>query len=594
MQILWWVILIVVISLIVFFVAKGIRNLLGSGNLYKKGHLQNLKHHNNFYNKSKQEPQLVYGLDEANQKTQSVAYNQQNEERVLNNKAEQSFESEGKREMEFLNSDRSQNQKLIKQNIHPGEIKNENNIINNYDMDKQNNDGKQFEDQQNSGKNQVNSENNIQIIENEISKQQDVDNRILKSGRGILSKQISQKEFQDQEMPYSESSSSKFLPLLNDLQMKKQRSEEAECQSVQKSIVIQIEPTDNENQQKYKYLRINNNKLMYVEDRHHYYTGVAFYYKVQYDMDNNPKFEIFEGQFDKGKRSGKGILYGGKSKFINYDGDWKDDQQNEQKKQQQLEGDVNIEIEKAIKPKKKIQIFEEGKLIQIDKKNQNQISFGQQIYWVKFNEQYCTKDMDILKSGTSWFTSSIIDGFAQYLNIIMEKQLINMLIKKVKRYLFCPSYLYTNMSQDRIKENLTAFQNYILEFEPIDFKLELLFQRVYFAINKSKTHFFLLYIDFPSKSLNIVDSIQKNEYSYQTEIKIFQNIFQQQITSTNIIPCTQQRNGYDCGPYTCLNMYKDFNNLMQVACPKIKQKPIDNPLQMRQFLFDILKNSDNN
>ncbi|CAK89979.1 unnamed protein product (macronuclear) [Paramecium tetraurelia] len=602
MQIHWWVILIISLCLIVilFFVVKGIRKLLGTRNLYKKGHSQNLKHHNNVSIKSKQEPQLeVYVLDEAIQNTLSVVSNLYKEERVLNkNKEEKSLEGQGKSEMEDdLNSDRSQNQKLIQQNIkfYSGESKNENNLINNQDIDKQNNDAQQFEAEQNLKENQINLKNNSQAIEIEISKLQGQDNKSLNTNRGKLSKQISQKDFQSQDISCSEFSSTKHLTLLKDLQMKKQISQEAESQSPQKSIVIQITPTDNQNQQKYKFIRVNKNKLMYVEDRYNYYTGLAFYYKVQYDKEYNPKFEIYEGQFDKGKKSGKGILYGGKSKFINYDGDWKDDQQHKeiQEQKQEQEGDVKIEIEQIVKPKKKIQIFEEGKLIQIDKKNQNQIPFDQQTQWVKFNQQYCTKDMEILKKETVWFTSSIIDGLVEYLNIQMENQLINFLKKDVKRYLFCPSYLYTNMSQDRIQNNLIIFQNHILEFEPIDFNLTPLFQRVYFAINKSKSHFFLLYIDFPSKSLNIVDSIQKKENAYSTEIKIFQNIFQQQITSTNFISCTQQRNGYDCGPYTCLNMYQDFYKLMQVAYPKNKQQTINNPLEMRQFLFDILKNNDN-
>ncbi|CAD8090113.1 unnamed protein product [Paramecium primaurelia] len=432
-------------------------------------------------------------------------------------------------------------------------------------------------------------------FEFETSNLQDLEQKFDKNNQDLLNEQPSNNQNNELNISFNQFIQNQNFQISNEIEIEKieKNNEEIDNQSQLQSQLFDLPSTDNRDQQNYKYIRVNKNKIMYVNDKDNHYTGVAFVYKVQYDTDNNPKFEIYEGSFNKGKKSGKGILYGGKSKYINYEGEWKDDQQKIDQNEQQNE--VKIDIQQTEVPKKKkIIIYEDGELVQNDKnKNQNLTTFVSQPFWIKYNQQYSIKDMDILRSETSWFTSSIIDGLVQYLNIQQENYLKNFFKKDTKRYLFCPSYLYASMSKDKIENNLITYQNYILEYQPINFNLKTLFSRIYFAINKNNTHFFLIYVDLPSKSLNIVDSISKVENFYQTEIEIFQNIFQQQITSIELKSCIQQRNGYDCGPYTCLNMYKDFYDLIQNVCPQKQEIQINNPQQMRKFLFDILHNQDN-
>ncbi|CAD8184062.1 unnamed protein product [Paramecium pentaurelia] len=537
------------------------------------------------------------------------------------------------KEMEPLISNRSQNQKLISNNSqnNSNENKNDHTIINIFQDKNQDNDSQQYENQQD--KDEKKNEHSIihiflenyqdddnqqyedqqdkndkfansnqresykSKIEYKTSNLQDLEQKFDKNNQDLLNEQPSINQNNELAISFNQfiQNQNQNLLISNEIETIEKNNEEIDNQSKLQSQLFDLPSADNRDQQIYKYIRVNKNKIMYVNDKDNYYTGVAFFYQVQYDKDNNPKFEIYEGSFNKGKKSGKGILYGGKSKFINYEGEWKDDQQKKDQKEQQNE--VKIDIQQTEVPKKKkILIYEDGELVQNDKnqnQNQNLTTFVQQPLWIKYNQQYSIKDMDILKSETSWFTSSIIDGLVQYLNIQQENYLKNFFKKNTKRYLFCPSYLYTNMSKDRIENNLITYQNYILEYQPINFNLKPLFSRIYFAINKNNTHFFLIYVDLPSKSLNIVDSISKVESFYQTEIEIFQNLFQQQITSIELISCIQQRNGYDCGPYTCLNMYKDFYDLIQNVCPQKQEIQINNPQQMRKFLFDILQNQDN-
>lgn len=44
------------------------------------------------------------------------------------------------------------------------------------------------------------------------------------------------------------------------------------------------------------------NKIVYVENEDENYSGNAFFYKVVYDKDNNPKYELYEGEFKEKKK----------------------------------------------------------------------------------------------------------------------------------------------------------------------------------------------------------------------------------------------------------------------------------------------------
>ncbi|CAD8104434.1 unnamed protein product [Paramecium sonneborni] len=342
----------------------------------------------------------------------------------------------------------------------------------------------------------------------------------------------------------------------------------------------------------YNYVRVNKDKIMYVSDKKKDYSGKAYQYCVFYDEDYNPNFQIYEGEFNKGKKSGEGKLYGGKSNYIKYEGTWENDKATKQEKKEIQEPSSHLKKRIIIKDDQGIQILNS----ESQQKQQIQL---EQTSWVKYNQQFNQKDMYILNNSQSWFTSSIIDGFVQYLNIESQKNFQYFLSKDVQdkisklerpQYLFCPSQLYTNMSADNLEQNENIFRNFILEFQPINFRLQYLYSRVYFVINKLNTHWFLIYIDFNESSLNILDSLQKPENYYNTEFKIFKKIFKEQIKNIKLLDCKQQTNGYDCGPFTCLNMYKEFLNLLSQVHQDKEYKQIGEPKQVRQFLYGIFKN----
>ncbi|CAD8178309.1 unnamed protein product [Paramecium pentaurelia] len=310
------------------------------------------------------------------------------------------------------------------------------------------------------------------------------------------------------------------------------------------------------------------------------YTGKGFQYKVSYDSNFNPIYELYEGEFKNGLKHGQGKLFGQKSENVIQEGEWQEDelkqnqnndQNNNQKLQQNDDHPRNFKIiikdgDKIIKSNIKI------------RENQRKIE-----QWIKFNQLISQNDIKILKSKNRWFTSSIIDSFVLYLNIQIDEKYFKIDFnqrKQALRQIFVPSYVFTQMKNNTKDINIQIFQNHFLEYKRIDYQIEKIYNRINFIVNRNNTHWFLIQLNLKNYQMIIMDSIINKEESYNNFKDILNTIFQQQITKIVISDqCIHQNNGYDCGPYTCLNMLK----LSEI------QLKLETPSEIRKFLLEQLK-----
>ncbi|CAD8110820.1 unnamed protein product [Paramecium sonneborni] len=304
-----------------------------------------------------------------------------------------------------------------------------------------------------------------------------------------------------------------------------------------------------------------------------------FYYKIEYDLNFNPEYQMYKGEMNNQQPHGYCIKYSSKSKEIQYDGKWYFGQKIEQE-------NIDKQYVQNTNLSKKIIIQENGVIIrstQIKKQNHSITS------WIKFNQQISPKDLQILENKNTYFTCSIIDSYALYLTMKNEEEFFNSNLKnKFKRQLFLPSYLFTNMWQNEAQFNKQIFQNYFLEFQYVDYQIIGIYQQIYFAINQ-QFHWYLVKIK--KKYNKIFDSIKHHYTYYQRMIQILYNLFNiqedQQKENIEFNYRYIQNNQYDCGPYACLNMKLEF-------FPKIsKSKLQDDYLivdQMKKELFYLLQN----
>ncbi|CAD8184113.1 unnamed protein product [Paramecium octaurelia] len=319
-------------------------------------------------------------------------------------------------------------------------------------------------------------------------------------------------------------------------------------------------------------------KILYaksIDNNTNSFTGEGFQFKVTYDKNFNPKYELYEGQFLNGLKHGRGKLYGQKSENVDYEGEWKNDEMvsKRQEKFQTLQLERQSLIKVIIRDGDTI-INQNSRQIENRKRQQN---------WIKFNQQISEDDIARLKRKDGWFTSSIIDSFALHLNIKMEEKYFQIdpnERKQAIRQVFIPSQVFTSMQNNQKDINQEIFQKHFLEYKMIEYKIEKLFDRVNFIVNRNNRHWFLIQLNLRNYEMIIMDSI-KNKLQYYTFAKdILNQIFDNKIKKITLSDkCHIQKNGHDCGPFTCLHM---------LEISEIQQN-LRNPSQMRDFLMLLLE-----
>ncbi|CAD8189477.1 unnamed protein product [Paramecium pentaurelia] len=315
-----------------------------------------------------------------------------------------------------------------------------------------------------------------------------------------------------------------------------------------------------------------------------------FHYKVEYDQDYNPKFYCYEGEMKNSDRHGYGISYYGKSEEIEYEGKWFNGQKEQIKKFDQQ----RIQDSKFFH--QKIKIMENGVLINNLFKGTNQNQTSSRQIWIKFNQQISQLDLRILQQPQTYFTSNIIDAYASYLTIKNEQDFFQGFNQtNIKRKLFLPSSLFTNMWQNNNSIQKRIFQNYLLEYKYIDYQIIDIYQSIYFVINQ-EFHWYLVKI-MKEKVINeyiykieIFDSIRHYDWYYKRMIKILSTLFNNlKQVYVNYNFNYLQKNTYDCGPWTCLNMKLEY--LESISIQEKCQYNDINVEAIKLELFNLLKNT---
>ncbi|CAD8126849.1 unnamed protein product [Paramecium sonneborni] len=284
-------------------------------------------------------------------------------------------------------------------------------------------------------------------------------------------------------------------------------------------------------------------------------------YSVDFDQNKNPTFKIQEGIFNidlqkkKFQLIGEGIEYLGKSKIIKFQGQFKNGQifEIQPSSKQGLRA-------QSQEPIRKIIIKEGGKIINNNLKFQIK-QFQPIKLWCKYNQQINERDIQILNN-RRWLTSSVIDSFVLYLNLLSEKQYFKKNQnerQQISRILFLPTSLTTNFGSYYNDEKAKKlFNDELLQFQDINFELKIIYKRIGFPINKHNTHWQFLLFDYEKNQVELFDSL-----SFQID----QNLIQTLSRLLNLENCKQtknefsgqQNNGYACGYHVCSFMQHSYD-----------------------------------
>ncbi|CAD8065853.1 unnamed protein product [Paramecium sonneborni] len=290
------------------------------------------------------------------------------------------------------------------------------------------------------------------------------------------------------------------------------------------------------------------------------YQVKGFIYLTEYDQNFNPKYKLQSGNFlvDLNKRkfqlNGEGIEYQGKSKFVKYEGNFKDGEYIHEQKKAFTNTNQN---QKKNNPR--IIIIDEATGEQVNAQNiKRQKQKQVQKVWCKYNQQISINDINILQN-LSWMTSNIIDSYVLQLNIESENKYfkLNELEKKqVKRILLLPTSLTTNFGDLFDKQKAyNLLEQELLEYSQMNLDITKIYKKIGFPINKINFHWYFLLFDAENGEVQIFDSTS-NTYNSQVHNKnIIQTLAEVlKITIQNIEihkKSGQQRNGYSCGYFIC-------------------------------------------
>ncbi|CAD8110831.1 unnamed protein product [Paramecium sonneborni] len=332
--------------------------------------------------------------------------------------------------------------------------------------------------------------------------------------------------------------------------------------------------------------------------------GRGILFQTTWD-DSNPNFIILQGSFKNGKKNGLMIKFNSRSENILYGQEYIDDQFI---KQVDLDDNGKVKVVEIKPPeiqqqttqeppkKRRIIIMEEGVMVNnIDKPiKENQIVKSN--LFVKFNQQYNDNDEKILNSRRGqWLTSSIIDGYALYLQKQYYQEVFqnDNPIQQLKTFIIDSTYL-TNAEIDY--KIVYALRALCYEFKGIS--IFDIFENIAVIVNQRNTHWFLVVVKREKQNgkdklnFHVSDSMSGNKQKYiqvcekifnlltyhlELEVIAFQG--EQNIIVENVL---QQKDGYSCGDHTCFFLQQYFQEDGQQQQNKVQVQ------DMRKILFNLI------
>ncbi|CAD8210083.1 unnamed protein product [Paramecium pentaurelia] len=311
-------------------------------------------------------------------------------------------------------------------------------------------------------------------------------------------------------------------------------------------------------------------------------------YQTIFDDNNNPKYQILEGEFlvdlnkNKFQLDGQGIEYQGKSNQIKNQGEYRKGVY-----VQRIPYSENKSTYKSysVEPKR-IKILEivDGQPIHVNKKN------DKKTIWCKYNQQFGINDLMILNT-TMWLNSSIIDCYVLHLNKISQEEYFKLSLdqrQKINRIYFVTSSLITNFGKSyHSHQNLELFTKHFLELQEIKFEIQTIYSQIGFPINQNKHWYFLLF-DLKENKVEIFNSLlsfhdDKSLIKYLSELLMLKN---PQISISSI--SGQQKDGYSCGYHVCQFM----QTCWEASFLKSTQYQYNEKI-MKTILKDLIKDEEN-
>ncbi|CAD8093695.1 unnamed protein product [Paramecium primaurelia] len=287
----------------------------------------------------------------------------------------------------------------------------------------------------------------------------------------------------------------------------------------------------------------------------------GFIYLTEYDKNWNPKFKLQKGLFlinlkqRKFLLNGQGEEYQGKSTFIKYIGNFKNGEYISEPN-----NTINIENnnQQTKRNNQKITITDMTTGIQYNTEHHNRKQQVQvQNFWCKYNQLISNNDLNLLKN-QRWINSSIIDSYVLKLNLESDNQYFDLKFQerqKIKRILFLPTSLTTNLGENFDKQKATyLLEQELLEYSQMDLEITRIYQKFGFPINKN-FHWYFLFVDAEAGLVQIFNSTSysndfftHNQYLIDTLADVLKiNIKLQQIHQES----GQQINSYSCGYHVC-------------------------------------------
>ncbi|CAD8113618.1 unnamed protein product [Paramecium primaurelia] len=311
-------------------------------------------------------------------------------------------------------------------------------------------------------------------------------------------------------------------------------------------------------------------------------------YQTIFDDNNNPKYQILEGEFlvDLNKNTfqldGQGIENQGKSNQIKNQGEYRKGVY-----VQRIPYSENKSTYKSysVEPKR-IKILEivDGQPIHVNKKN------DKKTIWCKYNQQFGINDLMILNT-TMWLNSSIIDCYVLHLNKISQEEYFKLSLdqrQQINRIYFVTSSLITNFGKFyHSHQNLELFKQHFLELQEIKFEIQTIYSKIGFPINQNKHWYFLLF-DLKEKKVEIFNSLLSFNHdnsliNYLSELLMLKN---PQLSKSSI--SGQQKDGYSCGYHVCQFM----KTCWEASFLKSTQYQYNEKI-MKTFLKDLIKDEEN-
>ncbi|CAD8103134.1 unnamed protein product [Paramecium primaurelia] len=316
-------------------------------------------------------------------------------------------------------------------------------------------------------------------------------------------------------------------------------------------------------------------------------------YSTQLDKNSNPKYNIQEGTFSFDleqkliKLIKKDKEYLGKSNILLHENTQKPQDETNKTKHQELRS-------QSLPSRKKIIIKEDGIIVNNRQIGEHRRQFQKLKIWCKYNQSLNERDEQILKN-KQWLTSSIIDSFVFHLNLEGEKEYIkqkeNNDTKQINRILFLPTSLTTNFGiQYDIQKAQQLFQQELLEYQEMDFQLNLIYDKIGIPINKNNIHWQFLLFDYKKNCVELFDSLSQSFKFDQNLIETLAQLLQlQNYKQKRLYYYIQQQNGYACGYYVCSFMYYQYR--LQFDKNLEKYSYIEE--QITKLLLDVIKDQEN-